>query len=143
MTLRPVQIASLAIGLWWVANGIGAFLIDPNLATGQVHGGGELFGVQITVNGWHALFHLLPGIVGIAAARRPRAAFMFLLVAGGLYVVVGAWGLIAGGNTVGPIAVDQAGDVVHLFEGVIAVLAALLTAPGRAARSPIWAITRT
>jgi hypothetical protein len=125
-TLRPAQVASLVIGLWWVANGIGAFLIDPNFATGHVHGSGELFGVQITANGWHALFHLLPGIVGIAATWRPRAALAYLLLAGTLYIVVGGWGLIAGGSSVGPIAVDQAGDVVHLFEGAIALSAGLL-----------------
>ena len=125
--MRPVQIASLAVGLWWVANGIGAFLLDPNFATGTVHGSGDLLGVQVTVNGWHALFHLLPGIVGVVAAWRPRAAFAYLLGAGALYVAVGAWGLIAGGSAVGPIAVDQAGDVVHLFEGVIALLAGIVT----------------
>ncbi len=130
--MRPVQVASLAVGLWWVANGIGAFLIDPNLATGQVHGGGDLFGVQVTVNGWHALFHLLPGIIGIVAAWRPRAAFVYLLGFGGLYIAVGGWGLIAGGDTVGPIAVDRAGDMVHLFEGLIAVSAAIVTRESRA-----------
>ena len=125
--MRPVQIASLAVGLWWVANGIGAFLLDPNFATGSVHGSGELLGVQVTVNGWHALFHLVPGIVGVIAAWRPRPAFAYLLGAGALYVAVGAWGLIAGGNSIGPIAVDQAGDVVHLFEGAIALLAGIVT----------------
>jgi hypothetical protein len=124
--MRPVQVASLAVGLWWVANGIGAFLVDPNFATGRVHGSGELLGVQITANGWHALFHLLPGIVGIAAARRPRAALAYLLVAGALYIAVGAWGLIAGGTSVGLIAVDRAGDVVHLIEGLIALAAGVL-----------------
>src|SRR5947209_12977520 len=57
----PAQIASLVLGAWWTINGIGALVLDANLATGHVHGGGEVFGlVAITVNGWHALFHLLP-----------------------------------------------------------------------------------
>src|SRR2546430_17309952 len=76
------QIAALVVGVWWTTNGIGAFLIDPNLATGHVHGGGELFGLSIDVNGWHALFHLLPGLVGIAAARRPASALVYTLTAG-------------------------------------------------------------
>jgi len=121
------QIASAVVGVWWVANGIGAFLIDPNLATGHVHGGGELFGVAVTANGWHALFHLLPGLVGIAAAWRRRAALVYLLVAGGVYIAVGGWGLIAGGSSLGVVAVDTPGDLVHLIEGLLSLAAGLLT----------------
>jgi hypothetical protein len=113
------QIASFAIGAWWVANGIGALLIDPNFATGRVHGTGDLLGVSVTANGWHALFHLLPGVAGLAAAWRARSAIVFLIVAGALYIVVGAWGLIAGTASVGLIAVDTSGDVVHLIEGLV------------------------
>jgi Domain of unknown function (DUF4383) len=115
----PAQITSFAIGAWWVANGIGALLIDPNFATGRVHGNGELLGVSITANGWHALFHLLPGVAGLAAAWRPRAAIVFLIVAGALYIVVGVWGLIVATNSVGVISVDTSGDVVHLIEGLV------------------------
>jgi hypothetical protein len=115
----PAQIASFAIGAWWVANGIGALLIDPNFDTGRVHGGGDFLVLSVTANGWHALFHLLPGVAGLAAAWRPRAAIVFLIVAGALYIVVGTWGLIAGTNSVGLIAVDTSGDVVHLIEGLV------------------------
>jgi hypothetical protein len=127
--MSPAQIAAAAVGVWWVANGIGAFLIDPNLATGHVHGGGELFGVAVTANGWHALFHLLPGLVGIAAAWRRRAALVYLFVAGGVYIIVGGWGLVAGGSSLGVIAVDGPGDLVHLIEGVLSLAAGILTRP--------------
>ena len=123
----PAQFASFAVGVWWVANGIGALLIDSNLATSGVHGGGDLLGVSVTANGWHALFHLLPGVLGIAAAWRTRAAVAFLLVAGGVYILVGAWGLIAGGDSVGVIAVDRPGDLVNLIEGLITLAAGILT----------------
>jgi hypothetical protein len=123
----PAQIASFAIGAWWVANGIGALLIDPNLDTGRVHGGGDFLGLSVTANGWHALFHLLPGVAGLAAAWRPRSAVVFLVVAGGLYIVVGAWGLIAASNSVGLIAVDTSGDVVHLIEGLVPLAIGLRT----------------
>jgi hypothetical protein len=123
----PAQIGALVIGVWWTINGIGAFLIDSNLATGHVHGGGDLFGLSITANGWHALFHLLPGLAGIAAASRPRAALVYTLAAGGLYVLVGGWGLIADQTSIGPIAVDTAGDLVHVIEGVVTFAAGILT----------------
>jgi hypothetical protein len=115
------------IGVWWTTNGIGAFLIDPNFAPGHVHGGGDVLGVSITANGWHALFHLVPGLAGIAVASRPRAALAYTLGIGSAYVLAGAWGLIDGGDSLGPIAVDASGDAVHLAEGVIVLAAGLLT----------------
>jgi hypothetical protein len=119
---------ALVIGLWWTINGIGAFLIDPNFATSHVHGGGKLFGsVAITVNGWHALFHLLPGLLGVAVSSRARAALAYTLVAGTSYIVVATWGLLAGTNALGLIAVDTSGDLVHLAEGVFVLAAGLLT----------------
>jgi hypothetical protein len=128
----PAQITALLIGVWWTTNGIGALLLDPNLATSRVHGGGELFGlITITANGWHALFHLVPGLLGIAVAGRARAALVYTLGAGAIYIVAGTWGLIAGGTSLGVIAVDRPGDVVHLFEGVITFAAGLLTLRGQ------------
>jgi hypothetical protein len=123
----PAQLFALAVGVWWVANGIGALLVDSNFASGRVHGGGELLGVSVTANGWHALFHLLPGVLGIAAAWRPRAALVYLFVAGTVYIVVGGWGLIAGGVSIGVIAVDTSGDLVHLIEGLFTFAAGILT----------------
>ena len=133
----PAQIASLVLGAWWTINGIGALVLDANLATGHVHGGGEVFGlVAITVNGWHALFHLLPGLLGIAVASRPRAALAYTLGVGALYIVVGAWGLLAGGASLGVIAVDSPGDGVHVFEGAVALAAGLWTV-GQSRRSDV------
>jgi hypothetical protein len=126
----PARVAALAIGAWWTANGIGAFLVDPNLATDHVHGRGQIFGLAITANGWHALFHLLPGLVGLAAASRPRAALAYTLGTGAAYMILGSWGLVAGGDSLGVMAVDTSGDVVHLIEGLLAFLAGGLTLLG-------------
>ncbi len=122
------QWAALVFGVWWTVNGVGALLIDPNFATGRVHGGGGVLGVvTITANGWHALFHLLPGFAGIAVASRPRAALVYALGCGALYAAVGAIGLLAGGSSIGPIAVDASGDVLHMAEGAIVLAAGLWT----------------
>jgi Domain of unknown function (DUF4383) len=124
----PAQLAALVVGVWWTSNGIGAWLLDSNLATAHVHGSGRLFGaVTITANGWHALFHLLPGLAGIAVAARPRASLAYTLGVGALYVVVGSWGLLIGGSALGVIAVDAPGDVVHIAEGLIVLSAGLIT----------------
>jgi hypothetical protein len=103
----------LAIGAWWTINGLAAFAA---VAFGHV---------DVVVNGWHALFHLLPGLMGLAVARRGQAARTYLVVAGGLYVVAGTWGLIAGGTALGVIAVDTLGNVVHLAEGLVALTVGL------------------
>jgi Domain of unknown function (DUF4383) len=134
---------AFVIGVWWTINGVGAFLIDANFATDHVHGGGKLFGsVAITVNGWHALFHLLPGLLGVALASRPRPALAYTLVAGASYIVVASWGLLAGTNALGVIAVDTSGDLVHLVEGVFLLAAGLLTISfargGFAGRDQLW-----
>ncbi len=123
----PAQIAALVVGVWWTTNGIGAFLLDPNLTTNHVNGAGDLFGVTITVNGWHALFHLLPGLAGIVAARRPGAALAFTLIAGAAYLAVGGWGLLTGGDSVGVIAVDTSGDLLHVLEGAVTLTAGIVT----------------
>ncbi len=121
------QATALVFGVWWIVNGIGALLIDPNFATGHVHGSGGVLGVvTITANGWHALFHLLPGIAGVAVARRPHASLVYTLAAGALYIIVGVVGLIVGGSALGVIAVDSSGDVVHIAEGAIVFAAGLL-----------------
>ena len=75
----------------------------------------------------HAVFHLLPGLLGIAVASRPRAALAYALGVGTVYIVAGTWGLLAGGTSLGVIAVDSPGDVVHISEGVIALTAGVLT----------------
>ena len=128
----PAQITALVMGVWWTTNGIGAFFLDPNLTTSHVRGSGDLFGVAITVNGWHALFHLIPGVLGIIAARHASPALAFTLSAGTLYVVVGVWGLLAGGGSFGVIAVDSSGDVVHVVEGLLTLTGGIVTLATRA-----------
>src|SRR5205807_49778 len=80
-----------------------------------------------TANGWHALFHLLPGVAGVVAAWRSRSAIAFLFIAGGLYMGVAAWGLIAGTDSAGVIAVDTSGDLVHLTEGLVTLALGIWT----------------
>jgi hypothetical protein len=130
----PAQLTALVVGVWWTTNGIGALVLDPNLTTSHVNGAGDLFGVTIIVNGWHALFHLVPGLAGIAASRRPGPALAFTLTAGAVYIVAGGWGLLAGGDSIGVIAVDTSGDLIHVFEGALTLAGGILTLALRAGR---------
>ena len=121
------QLVALYIGLWWTSNGILTFVTgDTNFAVGNVHGSADLLGLNIAVNGWHGLFHLLTGLAGIAVFARPEAARMYLFAVAGLYLVVAGWGL-AGGDALGVMSVDVFGSLVHAGEGVIALTAAVLS----------------
>lgn len=123
----PAQVVSLYIGVWWTSNGIGALVSDANFGVSDVHGSAHLLGVNIAVNGWHGLFHLGTGLIGIAVAMRPQAARSYLLAAGGLYLLVAGWGFLAGHSALGVMSVDTVGSAVHAGEGLIALSAALLS----------------
>jgi Domain of unknown function (DUF4383) len=132
----PAQVLALVFGLWWIFNGVAGFISDGNLATGNVHGAGHLLGLTIAVNGWHSLFHLLSGILGLAVASRAEPARLYALGIGALYLVVASWGLVAGDTALGVVAVDTLGSLVHGAEGLIALTAGLMT-PRPAARPAV------
>jgi Domain of unknown function (DUF4383) len=119
----PAQVVSLLLGGWWALNGIAAFIADGH--------------VDVAVNEWHALFHFLPGVLGLAVATRARAARAYTLGAGSLYLVAASWGFIAGDRSLGVVAVDTLGNAVHAVEGLIAVTAGLLSlGPGASPITP-------
>src|SRR5437867_2577259 len=121
------QLVSLYIGLWWTSNGIAVAITgDTNFATGHVHGSAGLLGLHIAVNGWHGLFHLLTGLIGIAVFANARAARSYLFAVAALYLVVAGWG-VAGGDALWVMSVDTPGSLVHGVEGLIALTAALLS----------------
>jgi hypothetical protein len=121
------QLVALYFGLWWTSNGIAVALTgDTNFATGHVHGSTDLLGLNIAVNGWHGLFHLLTGLAGIAVFTRPAAARTYLFAMSALYLVVAGWGL-AGGDALGVMSVDTLGSFIHGGEGLIVGTAALLS----------------
>jgi hypothetical protein len=114
------------LGLWFVVNGIGAFVYTTSFATAGVVG--DLNGwspLTLNLNGWHALFHLVPGLLGVTLASRPAAAARWARSVVVLYVTAGVWGLITGGNALGFMAVERFGSMVHLVEAVPALWAVL------------------
>jgi hypothetical protein len=132
----PAQIAALALGAWWTLNGVAAFIGDANFAVGNVHGEASLLGYDVPVNGWHALFHLVPGLVGLAVATRPEPSRLYALAAGAFYLVAAASGFMAGGTSLGVIQTDTFGNAVHAVEGLVALTAGIVSArfaPTRAA----------
>lgn len=127
-TGTPVQIAVLIMSVWWISNGPVALAIGPSFAMNPVHACSvHVFGfIPVTVNGWHALFHLTTGLVGIACVRQRRAAVLFALGSGVLYIVAAGAGFSGGSTAFGIMAVDTFGNYVHLLEGAIMVLAGVI-----------------
>ncbi len=126
----PAQLAALAFGVWWIGNGLAVFLAsEASLAAPGAHGTVDALGVAIAVNGWHGLFHLATGIVGVAVCRRPRSAAAYVLIVGPLYLLAALYALFVGDSVFGLIRVDELGSLDHAVEGV------LLLAAWRASRS--------
>ncbi|APA98468.1 DUF4383 domain-containing protein [Nocardia seriolae] len=128
----PLQLFVFLAGAWFTANGVIAFGIYPDMAFGgAMHSCTIRFlgFIPVTVNGWHALFHLISGLAGLVmATRRPRAE-LYTLIFAPYYLLVAALGFAGGDHVLHLIAVDTFGNVVHTIEGsalmVVGVLAAL------------------
>ena len=130
----PLQFWVFVMGAWFTSNGIVAYDIYPDMAFGaSMHSCTIQFlgFIPVTVNGWHALFHLLTGIFGLALAPVRSRAVGYSLVCGVFYLLVGALGFAGGGPVLHLMAVDTLGNIVHAVEGLLVlapgVLALVLT----------------
>ena len=95
---RPVQTASLVVGIVFLLVGVLGFI--PGVTThssDMMFAGhdsmGKLLGLfQVSV--LHNIVHLLFGVVGVLAARSARTAKLYLIVGGIIYLVLWIYGLI-------------------------------------------------
>ncbi|MEV0686999.1 DUF4383 domain-containing protein [Nocardia sp. NPDC050378] len=130
----PLQFFAFLFGAWFTANGVIAFGIYPDMAFGAtMHSCTIQFlgFIPVTVNGWHALFHLLTGVAGLALARRYRDARAYALGCGVFYLLIAAFGFTGGDHVLHLIAVDTFGNIVHALEGI-----AMVAAGGFAPKTP-------
>lgn len=119
----PAQIAALAFGLWWVANGVAVFTAAPSDATLQTHYTVHALGLSIAVNGWHGVFHLSTGLAGIAVCWSRSGARAYALLAGVLYMAAALSDLLIGPTVFGLIHVDDLGSAVHAAEAAVLLAA--------------------
>ncbi|MEV6621773.1 DUF4383 domain-containing protein [Amycolatopsis sp. NPDC051106] len=81
----------------------------------------------------HNIVHLLFGVVGLAAARTPRGAFLYLVVGGVVYLVLWLYGLLINHDSdANFVPVNGADNWLHLGLGIGMIALGLLT--GRTAR---------
>ncbi|MFB7719834.1 DUF4383 domain-containing protein [Nocardia sp. NPDC056100] len=136
----PWQFAVFLIGAWFTLNGVIAFGIYPDMAFGgDMHACTIQFlgFIPVTVNGWHALFHLITGIAGLALAPVRARAQRYTWVCGPFYLLIAALGFAGGDHVVHMMAVDTFGNIVHTIEGSIVIaIGVCLTRQGDRPNSP-------
>jgi len=94
---RPVQTIAMAVGLVFGLVGVLGFIPGITGGLGGLHFAGPhseamLFGV-FAVSVLHNLVHLLFGVLGVAAARSVGTARAFLMIGGGVYLVLWIYGV--------------------------------------------------
>jgi len=131
--------AALAVGIVFLVAGVLGFVPGITAGYGDLHfagheSGARLFGV-FTVSVLHNLVHLLFGVLGVLAARHNGGSRAFLMLGGGVYVLLWVFGLALNHDTPANfIPVDDAGDWLHLGLGVAMIALGVATAAADRAR---------
>jgi len=126
----PAQIYSLVFGATLLLAGLLGFIADASFDVGPDVQGDEL--VVFEVNGWHNLIHLASGLLGLALWRSASGARTFALGFGAVYLLVTAWGLIAGDNILFGLApINPADNVLHAAIALAGIAAGLASSDRR------------
>ncbi|WP_416562027.1 DUF4383 domain-containing protein [Nocardia testacea] len=127
----PVQLAATAVGAVFLLVGVLGFIpgVTTNygdLAWAGHHSGAQLFGL-FAVSGLHNIVHLVFGLAGLVAGARPRAAQVYLLAGGAIYLVLWVYGLIVDQeSTANFVPLDTADNWLHFGLGVGMILLGVL-----------------
>jgi len=116
----PAKLYATVVGAVLTILGIIGFFYSSSFGSpGNV---GDIFGI-FSVNGWHNVFHLATGLLGLAMAG--YAARTYALGIGLLYLVVAIWGFIIGGgdSILSIVPVNAADNVLHLIIGLVGLAA--------------------
>src|SRR5436190_10384651 len=127
----PAKLYATVVGAVLTIAGIIGFFYSGSFGSpGEVD---EVFGI-LDVNGWHNVFHLATGLLGLAAIG--YGARQYALGLGLVYAVVAAWGFIigSGDSILGIVPINTADNFLHLVIGVLGLAAG--------AASPVAANTR-
>lgn len=120
---RLVRMFSLAVGIVFVLVGIAGFIPGLTEGVGEMTFAGPdsdafLFGV-FAVSILHNLVHLLFGVAGIAAAARATASRGYLIVGGGVYLLLWIYGVGTHDDSAANfVPLNSADDWLHLGLGL-------------------------
>ncbi len=126
----PARLYATLVGGALVIAGIVGFFYNGHFGSGADAFGNDqsvkVFGI-LAVNGWHNLFHIATGLIGLAVAG--FAARQYALAVGLLYVVLAIWGfaLGTGHNLLGIVPVNTEDNFLHLLLGLLGLGAGAAT----------------
>jgi Domain of unknown function (DUF4383) len=126
----PARLYATLIGGTLVIVGIIGFFYNAHFGSGSDVFGNDrsvdVFGI-LSVNGWHNLFHIATGALGLLAAG--YAARTYALGFGLLYVVLAIYGFIigSGDNLLGIIPINTEDNFLHLMLGLLGLAAGAAT----------------
>ena len=115
--------AASVVGAAFLLVGILGFIPGITTHYGQMEFAGhssdaKLLGI-FEVSVLHNLVHLLFGVAGLAAARRPETARTYLVGGGAIYLVLGFYGLVVGQEaSANFVPVNGADNWLHLILGL-------------------------
>ncbi|WP_410673858.1 DUF4383 domain-containing protein [Amycolatopsis sp. cmx-4-68] len=124
--------AATLFGVAFLLVGVLGFIPGITAGYGDLHfagheSGARLFGV-FTVSVLHNLVHLAFGVLGLVAARGNGGARAFLMLGGGVYVLLWVFGLAMNHDSPANfIPVDDADDWLHLGLGVAMIALGITT----------------
>ena len=116
----PARLYATVVGAVLTIAGIIGFFYSSDFGSpGNVD---EVLGI-LDVSGWHNVFHLVSGLLGLAAAG--YAARTYALGLGLLYVVLAIWGFIigSGDSILGIVPINTEDNFLHLILGVLGLAA--------------------
>ncbi len=133
----PARLYATLVGGMLAIGGLLGFFYNGHFGSGHDVFGNDrsvdVLGI-LAVNGWHNIFHLASGLLGLAVAG--YAARQYALALGLLYVVLAVYGFILGPghNLLGIIPVNTEDNFLHLLLGLLGLGAGAATpaAPARA-----------
>jgi hypothetical protein len=124
----PAQAFALVIGLTLVAAGILGFFYNSSFGTGDGTSRDAVLGI-LDVNGWHNVFHIASGVVGLMVAGSYGGSRAYAVGLGGIYLLLALLGFIAGDGDelFNLIPVNTEDNFLHLLIGIAGVWAGVAT----------------
>ncbi|HJX32907.1 MAG TPA: DUF4383 domain-containing protein [Solirubrobacterales bacterium] len=120
----PARLYATLVGAALVVGGIVGFFYSASFGgPGKVD---DVFGI-LSVNGWHNVFHIATGAIGLLVAG--YAARQYALWLGALYVAIAIWGFAigSGDSILGFLPVNTGDNILHLVLGLLGIAAASAT----------------